>query len=296
VEVLASGGNKVLVVDNDLADCPNADFTSIQAAVAAADEGSTILVCAGTYREQVTITKSELRLLANGKPGDVVLDGLGAPARFAGFFLNAAHDNLIEGFVLRNYHEASILLVRSERNKIRKNVTTAADHDGIQLNVSSNDNIIEHNVVRDNFAVNACGVNVAGGSQRNVVRHNLATNNEWGIQIIGAATLDNEIFHNEALDNRGNGIRNVNLASGTIIEGNRAFRNGLTPNPVTTGTTAAGIRIGSGTGIVVRRNHAFDNVFFDLRNDFGVATFDNNHCRTSSPPGLCEHTEGASKD
>jgi parallel beta-helix repeat protein len=293
---LASGGSKVLVVDNDLADCPNADFTSIQAAVTAADAGSTILVCAGTYREEVTITKNELRLLAKGKPGDVVLDGLGLPARLAGFFLNVAHDNLIEGFLLRNYHEASILLVSSNRNRIRQNTTTAADHDGIQLFASS-DNVIEHNVVIDNLAANACGVNVAGGSQRNVVRHNLATNNEWGIQIIGATTLDNEIFRNETLGNRGNGIRNVNFASRTIIEGNRAFRNGFAPNPLTTGTTAAGIRIGSGTGIVVRRNHAFDNLFFDLRNDAGLgATFDNNHCRTSSPPGLCEHTEGASKD
>lgn len=293
---LASGGTKVLVVDNDLADCPNADFTSIQAAVTAADAGSTILVCAGTYREQVTITKNELRLLAKGKPGDVVLDGFGLPARLAGFFLNVAHDNLIEGFLLRNYHEASILLRSSNRNRIRKNVTTAADHDGIQLNVSSNDNVIEHNVVRDNLAVIACGVQVAGGSQRNVVRHNLATNNEWGIQIIGATTLDNEIFHNEALDNRGNGIRNVGGASRTIIEDNRAFRNGLTPGPVT-GAFASGIRIANGARIVVRRNHAFDNLFFDLRNDAGPgATFDNNHCRTSSPPGLCEHTEGASKD
>ncbi|HEU4747571.1 MAG TPA: right-handed parallel beta-helix repeat-containing protein [Gemmatimonadaceae bacterium] len=293
---LSSGGNKVLVVDDDRTDCPNADFTSIQAAVTAADEGSTILVCAGTYREQVTITKHGLRLLAKGKPGDVVLDGLGAPSRFAGFFLNGGHDNLIEGFFLRNYHEGSIVLRSSNRNRIRQNTTTAADHDGIQLNLSSNDNVVEHNVVRDNPAVNACGINVAGGSQRNVVRHNLAMRNEWGIQIIGPTTLDNEIFHNEVVDNRGNGIRNVFLASGTIIEGNRAFRNGLTPGFIT-GAFASGIRIANGAGIAVRRNHAFDNLLFDLRNDAGPgATFDNNHCRTSSPPGLCEHTEGASKD
>jgi nitrous oxidase accessory protein NosD len=297
-----TAGASTLVVDDAGGDCPNADFATIQAAVTAAEPGTTILVCAGTYKEQVTITKSHLRLLAKGQPGDVVLDGLGLAARLAGFFLNTAHDNLIEGFLLRNYHEASILLVSSNRNRIRKNVTTAADHDGIQVTgsliggvlVGSNDNVIEHNVVRDNLAANACGVNVAAGSQRNVVRHNLATNNEWGIQIIGGTTLNNEIFRNETLRNRGNGIRNVNSASGTIIEDNRAFDNGFAPSAIT-GTTNAGIRIGSGTGIVVRRNHAFDNLLFDLRNDAGAgATFENNHCRTSVPPGLCEHTEGQS--
>jgi hypothetical protein len=108
-----------------------------------------------------------------------------------------------------------------------------------------------------------------------------------------STTLDNEIFKNEALHNRGNGIRNINFASGTIIEDNRAFRNGLTPGPLT-GAFASGIRIESGTRISVLRNHAFDNLLVDLRNDAGVATFENNHCRTSSPPGLCEHTEGES--
>jgi hypothetical protein len=158
----------------------------------------------------------------------------------------------------------------------------------------SNDNVIEHNVVIDNLAANACGVNVVGGSQRNVERHNLATNNEWGIQIISPTTLNNEILRNETLRNRGNGIRNVLGASGTIIENNRAFDNGFAPNPLTTGTTNAGIRIASGTGIVVRRNHAFDNLLVDLRNDVAVAIYENNHCWTSSPAGLCEHTEGES--
>ena len=50
----ASGGN-MLIVDDDLRDCPNAQFTSIQAAVDAAPAGAKIKVCAGTYVEQVTI-------------------------------------------------------------------------------------------------------------------------------------------------------------------------------------------------------------------------------------------------
>src|SRR5919198_3237092 len=46
-----------LIVDDDHMQCPNATFTSINAAVAAAVPGSTIKVCPGIYRENVRVTK-----------------------------------------------------------------------------------------------------------------------------------------------------------------------------------------------------------------------------------------------
>lgn len=288
----AQSSDAAWIVDDDGADCPDAQFTSIQAAVDAAAPGDRILVCHGTYQEQVTITKNELRLRAEGRRGDVVLDGLGLSVRFAGFLLDNAHGNLIEGFLVRNYHEAGIWLrAGSSGNTIRKNVTTAADHDGIQV-LASNDNRIEHNVAIDNFAANACGIQIAPGSQRNVVRHNRLVNNEWGIQIVGTATAptrDNMISNNTSLGNRGNGIRNLGGTSGTLIEGNHAVRNGFTPSASTTGTTNAGIRIASGSDIVVRLNQVLDNLSVDLLNQAGDgATFAGNHCRSSSPSGLCE--------
>ena len=47
-----------LVVDDDNVQCPAATFSTIQAAVTAASSGDTIQVCAGTYNENVSITKS----------------------------------------------------------------------------------------------------------------------------------------------------------------------------------------------------------------------------------------------
>jgi parallel beta-helix repeat protein len=44
-----------LIVDDDMLDCPNAQYTSIQLAVNAAQPGDKIKVCRGTYMEQVTI-------------------------------------------------------------------------------------------------------------------------------------------------------------------------------------------------------------------------------------------------
>jgi nitrous oxidase accessory protein NosD len=49
-----SSANMLTVDDNGL-DCPNAQFSTIQAAVTAASPGAMIKVCRGTYAEQVTI-------------------------------------------------------------------------------------------------------------------------------------------------------------------------------------------------------------------------------------------------
>ncbi|MGH7662873.1 MAG: right-handed parallel beta-helix repeat-containing protein [Gemmatimonadaceae bacterium] len=280
-------GPRTLVVDNDGADCPNVDFATIQAAVAAADPGATILVCAGTYLEQVTIAKNDLRVLAKGKPGDVTLDGLDLPAMIAGFRLENAHGNLIEGFVVRNYHEAGIWLrTGSSGNTIRMNVTTGSPfHDGIQLQ-NAPGNLVEHNRAVANFspASVACGINViGGGSDGNVVRHNEVFENDFGIQVAAGAD-NNLIFHNESHDNRRFGIRNLAAANGNVIENNRSVNN-----------AGPGIAVFlSSTGVTVARNKAFNNapdLFWDL---VGANTFENNHCRTSVPPGLCEHTEGES--
>jgi len=46
-----------LVVDNDFAECPQADFNSIQAAVVGAKPGDKILACPGHYLETVEVTK-----------------------------------------------------------------------------------------------------------------------------------------------------------------------------------------------------------------------------------------------
>jgi hypothetical protein len=287
----AQGAGPTLVVDNDLADCPKADFTSIQAAVLAAEPRSTILVCAGVYNEQVMVTKSDLRLLAKGQPGDVVLDGLGLPAMIAGFQLENAHGNLIEGFLVRRYHEAQIWLrLGSSRNTIRKNVTTGSPfHDGIQLQ-NSPANVVEQNTTFANFSAAriACGINVIGPlSDGNIVRHNESFANDFGIQVVAGAD-NNVIFENHSHDNRRVGIRNIS-GNGTAIENNRVFDNSVVGE-------FGGIFLSASTGVTVARNKAFNNLPFDLFWDgIGANEFDNNHCRTSFPPGLCDHTEGASE-
>lgn len=297
---LQSAGGSTLVVDDDRADCRDADFDRIQDAVDAAAPGATILVCAGTYREWVVITQNELRLLATGKPGDVVLDGQNiagtacsptstTAVQCAGFELRNAHGNLVEGFLVRRYWEAGIWLrMGSSGNMIRKNVTTESPHhDGIQV-VNSPENVVEHNTSFANVtpSLNACGVNVAGaGSVGNIVRHNETFENDFGIQVAGGAA-NNVIFNNESHHNRQFGIRNVGSSNGTVIENNRALDN--------TGPGIA-LLLGAPTGVTVARNKAFGNAPDVSWGGSGAVVFENNHCRTSVPSGLCEHTEGESK-
>jgi len=261
-------------VDNDKAQCKKADFTTIQAAVDAASPGATILVCVGTYQESVTITKNDLRIRAKGAPGTVVLDGM-AETLLAGFYIQNASGNLISGFRIQNFHEAGILLDNGDGNRIRKNVTTGAHHDGIELRLGSSGNRIEHNLVIDNLASNACGIQIRdAGSTGNVVRHNKSINNNWGIRV-GLGATNNVVFHNRTVNNRAFGILNFSGGNGTSIKGNRAFGN------------PTGISIQGSTGVTVARNHAFGNTL-DLQWDgAGSNTFKNNHCTTSAPPGLC---------
>ena len=270
----AKKGKHVLLVDDDKAQCKKADFTTIQAAVTAAAPGATILVCPGTYHESVTITKNDLRLRAKGAPRAVVLDGM-AQTLLAGFYIQNASGNRIEGFWIQNFHEAGILLDNGDGNRIRKNVTTGAHHDGIELRLGSSGNVIAHNRSIDNLAGNACGIQIRdAGSTGNRVRHNVSINNNWGIRV-GLAATDNVVFHNRSNNNRAFGILAFSGANGTAIKSNRAFRN------------PTGISVQGSTGVTVARNHAFQNTL-DLQWDgTGSNTFRNNHCNTSAPPGLC---------
>lgn len=283
----AASSGPVLKVDNDKAQCADAQYTTIQAAVNAAPSGAKILVCAGTYHERVSITKSRLTIKRKGAPGSVIVDAdnLEVPVPAAFQLQNVSHVR-IEGLVIREGHEADILLLNSDHNRFRKNVLTAAGHDGIELMQGSSENVIAHNAAIDNLAGNACGIQIRdAGSDHNIVRHNRAVNNNWGIRI-GFGANDNVVFHNKALHNRAFGILNgftagtPRPANGTLIKDNRVLE-----NPV-------GIAVQVSTGVRVLNNHAFGNnpdLFWD---GVGANVFKHNHCATSVPPGLCRHGKG----
>jgi|GEM_PF-1925729 hypothetical protein len=98
-------GTNTLIVDDNLA-CPGAAYSTIQAAVNAANPGDTITVCAGTYPEHVAVNKS---LTINGpnvgvagnsgsRVAEAIVDGTDTDAPFA-----ITADNVtIDGFTVKN--------------------------------------------------------------------------------------------------------------------------------------------------------------------------------------------------
>jgi parallel beta-helix repeat protein len=219
-----------LVVDDDGVECPGA-LPTIQSAVAAADPGTTIYVCAGSYTGSVPISgaaKNGLRLIAKHKPEEVILDGGGTTTE-DGFFLQNVSGVLIEGFTVRRFRE-NILLDGATDSIVRKNVTHSAHHDGLLLRNGSSGNLLEENESFGNVSPNGCGLSVLSGSSDNVVVKNEFHGNVFrGIQLVGAGPV-NHLKDNLVRDNGvantvfftpwpGTGIVNLNT-SGTLIDDN----------------------------------------------------------------------------
>jgi parallel beta-helix repeat protein len=264
----ALADHKKFVVDDDLAQCPNAAYTTITAAVAAAPAGSKVLVCEGTYEEHVVIAtsaKNALQVKAKGKPEQVVLDGLNTMMH--GFELGGTTPGtdvsgvLIEGFHVTRYHDDIWVHPNADGNTLRKNITTLAwDHDGIV--VQGDRNLVERNVSFGQTQPIGCGISVGTGGSFNVVRDNETFNNPntgilLGGGLLGPAGPGNRIVHNHSHDNGkplvgilgGNGITNA-ISPGTLIAHNFAHdnnRHGI----LVTGALS--------TGVVVERNKVIHN-------------------------------------
>ena len=261
VEVPAGVGVEVLHVPSD--------YLTIQAAVNAASEGAIIQVAAGTYNENVLISKSGLRLKA---AAGAVLEGnrtgigiyvLGAS--------NAAPvtDVEISGFEVENFDSGIVLQfgsqLRVHHNDVHDNLATnlslpLGDATGIELR-STHDTEVSENFVHQN---GARGIVVRLGSYDNMIRVNRVEDNGFqyattrrigiGIQLTGNATNDNRIEENDLNNNNGWGIQlarpdgTVPLTDNMVLQ-NRAH-----------GNQRSGIAImGAAKGNSVMQNDARDN-------------------------------------
>lgn len=154
-----------LVVDNDRADCPNADHQSIQAAVLdpRAEAGDTIRVCAGLYTEDVNVAKPRLRLRAHGgnqgrRAGcfdedplppdparDVIVDG-------AAYSFNLAADDVeLEGFVVTGASYGIVTDPAFSGYEIRDNLGQNNGLAALNLRTDGgNESLVRHNCFREN--------------------------------------------------------------------------------------------------------------------------------------------------
>ena len=66
-------------VDNDKVQCPTAKYTTVQAAVNAAQAGDEIRICPGTYREQVTIARNNLKVVSDNPANMAIIEAPATP-------------------------------------------------------------------------------------------------------------------------------------------------------------------------------------------------------------------------
>jgi hypothetical protein len=175
-----------LVVDDDLAQCPNADFTTpagIQAAIEAAPPGARIRVCPGNY-SPINVHKADLWLQAprtqgnaNGcREGDPAQDALITGTNAAGLVQVVAAGVRFEGFIVQGNTTGPGIRTDATGsgyelvfNEVR------ANQYGIDLNTSGlAETLVEHNCIRDNTAL-AVGVLSSNGFSNVEIENNFFT-------------------------------------------------------------------------------------------------------------------------
>jgi parallel beta-helix repeat protein len=206
------------------------DFSTIQQAINAVQDGSTILVSDGVYYEHLTVNKT-LTLIGASKERTII-DG--SDSYFGGYAFEdaivtlGADDVFMSGFTIRNcsVFTMGILMNYSKGSTVAGNVVTLAGTAGIGLQTCENctvsNNLISfissgpppdfatgygmyisssaNNTVTDN-SVTQCYVDgiSLGQSDNNTVSNNLIQGNPHGLSI--HHSNNNTIFNNNFIDN-----------------------------------------------------------------------------------------------
>jgi hypothetical protein len=274
-------GQTIRVVDPDgqasASSCADSTpaITTIGAAISAAAAGDTILVCPGTYVENLNFGGKAITVQSVAGPAVTVIDG-----NFAGsvvtFTTGETAASVLQGFTIRNGRasfDGGGLLITSASPVIRGNVIAgnfACEAMGIYVSFGSP--LIEDNTINNNIQFGCSGGTVGGGiyiggASSAVVRHNRIYNN-LGVMIGGGIALNsagtptielNLISGNGAQE--GGGIGMINDSNPTIadnvIVGNQADQGGgiywLVPSgsrgPLVANNTIADNNSTSGSGI-----------------------------------------------
>ncbi len=272
---VSGAGSNTWTVDDDGA----ADFSTIQEAVNAASDGDTIHVHAGTYYENVTVTKSIT--LKGESSSNTIIDGGGGTSlvvyvnnvdnvEITGFKIQNGYDGVyiynsslvtVSGNIITNNSFRGIILSCSSSNTISENMLTN-NNDGIELYKSSQITVSENTVTNSRF-----GIGISR-SNSNTISGNTLTNSEDGLYIwnVSYTTVSGNIIENSA----NNGISltissNCNFYGNTIT--NSAYRGIILGNSsncdvsgnVITNSTVQGILLTVSSSSTVSENTLTDN-------------------------------------
>ena len=235
----------------------NGDYTSIQAAIDAADPEDTILVNSGTYTENLKIDKllklwsdsrnPENTLIRATNPNEPVIE------------IKASRTTL-NGFGISGSDEAGIYLEGVEKCEISNNEISGAKT-GLLLK-DSGKNILTNNVI----SLNEKGVLLENSNENTIQKNTIAYNYGFGVSLEGS--IGNQIYNNylkntenveERSENSENawGIsisRDKNVVGGPFVSGN------FWANPEGTGFSETGTDE-DGNGLCDSRYEIMEGLF-----------------------------------
>lgn len=181
-----------LVVDDDgfasAADCDAVVATDslIQDAVNAAFSGDTILVCPGTYTENVDVNTNNLTIVSTGGASVTTVDGIGAADEV---FHVAADGVMIEGFEIMNGGSDGGILFEGDNN------------------------VFANNVIHGNSLYGIVAWDSGVSDNNKITRNEIYDNVRSGILIGFYGNSGNEVTHNDVHDN-GSGWLGIELING----------------------------------------------------------------------------------
>ena len=286
--------------------------TSISAAVAAASPGETILVCAGTYNENVTVTKADLTLQgqdARLRPGNANLDAITvvrSGVTIQGFDISGFNSSVACGVLVaggadradirdnRVHDNASgICLEGGTDHHVRYNVIQN-NTDGIVGHSTTGPVEISNNTVKNSSDRGLLLSECSGGAA--AIDQNALTSNLVGMTVLhcdaatitnntvrgpGASTPDSEgifVFRSTGLVLTRNLVQNFQI--GVLLR----IADGLTASFNSVSFNGVGLDVVTTTGATVTRNNVSRSTTLDCRWDTGGANvLTNNNCGTQNP-------------
>jgi Right handed beta helix region/Cep192 domain 4/HYDIN/CFA65/VesB-like, Ig-like domain/Abnormal spindle-like microcephaly-assoc'd, ASPM-SPD-2-Hydin len=241
-----------------------ANQPTIQAAIAAAVNGDTVLVSPGTYRENINFMGKAITVTSSGGAGVTTIDGGGAGSVVT-FNTGEGNASVLNGFTIMNgaasqppYFGGGIYISGASPTVSGNTITgNTACAGGGGIASSNGSPVIQGNMITNNSQAwcsggSGGGISIGGGSQTQII-NNVISGNTWlvgdggGIGLNGAGGVlikGNTISGNSASGvspaSRGGGISSINGSSATIVQ-NLIFGNSAGKAGDPTGGQGGGI-------------------------------------------------------